>query len=81
MWLQPHLVDPLLIRVYEEVLTRRRRWQEIVQRTIRTILGLGDTDPFDPTTVPSAAEIRVQISQHLPYEEKLSSLVVAMREE
>jgi len=81
IWPQRSLVDPLLIRVYEEVLARRRRWRDIIQRTIRMALGLGDSDAFDPTTVLSAAEIRVQISEHLPYEERLSSLVVAMREE
>jgi hypothetical protein len=80
-WLRPSLADPLLIRVYEEVLARRQRWQESIQRTIRTVLGLGDTDPFDPDTVLSAAEIRAQMSEHLPYEEKLSGLIVAMREE
>ncbi len=75
------LADPLMLRVYEETFIQRQRWQAIIRQTIRRLLGLGEDEAFDPDTVLSAAEIRVQMSEHVPYEEKLSSLIVAMREE
>ena len=78
---QPSWTDPLFIRVYEETLARRQHWQSIVQQALRAALGLSDTVPFDPDSVPSAAEICLQMSKQLPYEGKLSSLVTAMREE
>lgn len=80
-WPPRSLADPLMIRVYEEALTQRQRWQDMIQQTIRMVLGLSDAERFDSDEVLSAAEIRLQMSEHLPYEEKLSSLVVAMREE
>jgi len=80
-WQRPPLIGRLFARVHMGTLARRRRWQAIVQQTIRAVLELNDTAPFDPRTVLSAAEIRLQMSKYLPAEEKLSSLIVAMREE
>lgn len=77
----PLLVDPLLIRVYAEALTRRKEWQDAVQQTIRTILELTDAQPLLPESVLSAREIRERMSEQLPYEENLSAVITAMREE
>ena len=77
----PSLADPLLIRVNTEALTKRQEWQDAVQQTIRMILGLADAQPFVPEAVLSAREIRERMSEQLPFDEKLSSLIIAMREE
>jgi hypothetical protein len=73
--------EPLFIRVYDEALARRQHWQSTVQQALCAVLGLSDTVPFDPESVPSAAEIRSQVNKYLPPEVKLSSLVTALREE
>ena len=73
--------EPLFIRVYDEALARRQHWQSNIQQALCAVLGLSDTAPFDPESVPSAAEIRSQVNKYLPPEVKLSSLVTALREE
>jgi len=75
------LADPLLIRVYAEALTERQEWQAAVQQTIRAILGLADAQPFVPESILSTREIRERTSAQFPLDEKLSSLIIAMREE
>jgi hypothetical protein len=68
-------------QVSAEVLVREKRWQATIHHLIRVLLGLEDDQAFDPASVPSAAEIREQMTQHIPEEEKFSDLIVAMREE
>ena len=76
-----YLTDPLLIRVYAEAFTRRQQWQDTIQQTVRTILELADAQPFAPESVLSARDIRERMSEQIPFDEKLSSVIIAMREE
>jgi hypothetical protein len=57
----------------------QRRWQDIVEQTFRT--ALADEEYRDPSAVLSTAEIRLRMGEYLPFEEKLSDLIVALREE
>jgi len=70
---QPH--------VSAEVLAYEKDWQVAIHQLIRELLGLEDHQAFDPASVPSAAEIREQMTQYIPEEEKFSDLIVVMREE
>jgi len=75
------ITDSLMLRAYAEALKRKERWQTGIDKLISEVLGLGGDQPFDPAAVPSADEIRRRMSRHIPESEKLSDLVVAMREE
>lgn len=68
-------------QVTAEVLAHEKRWQVTIHQLICVLLGLEDDQAFDPASVPSAAEIREQMTQYIPEEEKFSNLIVAMREE
>lgn len=76
-----HLDDPAFIRAFVEAQSRRDQWQASVDQLVRDMLGLRADEALDPASVPSAAEIRAEISRNVPQDEKLSDMVVAMREE
>lgn len=66
-----YLNDLTFIRAYVEAQGRREQWQAGLDQIVRDILGLATDQPLDPATVPSAAEIRTEMSQTLPQDEKL----------
>jgi len=68
-------------QVSAEILASENRWQTTIHRLVRMLLGLEEDQPFDPASVPSATEIREQMTQYIPEEERFSDLIVAMREE
>lgn len=76
-----HLDDPTFIRAYAEAHARREQWRAGIEQLVREILELEEDHLRDPSAVPSAAEIRAEISQNIPPEEKFSDIVIAMREE
>jgi len=80
VWLSQLSVDPVFIRAYEATLVARRRWEASVQQTLRALLGVNNDLPLDTTAIPSASEIRAQMRGYLPYEVKLSELVIKERE-
>ncbi len=53
-------------------------WQNSIDRLLREMAGLRENEPLD---IPSAQEIREEISKHIPPDVKLSDEIVAMREE
>ncbi len=75
------LDDPTFIRAYTEAHARREEWRAGIEELVREILELEEGQPRYPNAVPSAAEIRAEISQSIPPEEKFSDIVIAMREE
>jgi hypothetical protein len=81
VWLSQLWTDPVFIRAYEATVVERRRWEASVQQALRTLLGVTHDLPLDVTGIPSASEIRAQMRGHLPYETKLSELVIRESEE
>jgi len=75
------ITDPLMLKAYAQGLKQKERWQTGIDHLISDMLGLRGDQPFDPAAVPSANEIRRQMSRYIPKSEKLSDLIVAMREE
>jgi hypothetical protein len=73
--------DSAFIRAYEEGMAQRTRWQASVQQALRALWGLDDNLPVDANAIPSAAEIRALIGSYLPYEVKLSELIIRERED
>ena len=70
---QPHVSAAILVSA--------QRRQNSTHLLVRMLLGLEEDQPFDPASVPSATEIREQMTQYIPEEERFSDLIVAMREE
>jgi len=75
------ITDPLILKAYAEALKHKERWQTGIDQLISEVLGLEGDQAFDPAAVPSANEIRRQMSRYIPKSEKLSDLIVSMREE
>lgn len=75
------IIDPLMLKAYAQALEHKERWEAGIDQLIREVLGLEDDQPLDPATVPSADEIRREMGQYIPEDEKFSDLIVAMREE
>ncbi|MEI9476370.1 MAG: hypothetical protein WCO26_07315 [Deltaproteobacteria bacterium] len=75
------ITDPLMLKAYTEALKQKHRWQASIDELIREVLGLKSDQPFDPSAVPSAEEIRKEMSRYIPENEKLSDLLIALREE
>ena len=73
--------DPLVLKAYSEALKQKQKWRTNIDQLIRDILGLKDDQSLDPGTIPSAEEIRKEMSQYIPESEKLSDLISVMREE
>ncbi len=73
--------DPLLIRAYAEALSQKGRWQESIDRLIRDVLNLDADYPLETMAIPSAQQIRQQLGEYLPSDDKLSDLIVSLREE
>ena len=79
--LSKQFTDPLLIEAYAEALGRKSRWQESIDRLIRNVLNLDADYPLEKIAVPSAQQIRQQLAEYLPADDKLSGLIVSLREE
>ncbi len=79
--LSQQFTDPLLIKAYAEALGRKSRWQESIDRLIRDVLSLDADYPLETVVIPSAQQIRQQLGEYLPFEDRLSDLVVSLREE
>ena len=77
----PKTTDPLLLRAYAEALKQKQKWQSSVDELIRMLLGLGYDQSLDPEVIPSAEEIRKEMNRYIPENEKLSDLLITMREE
>ena len=77
----PQVTDPLLLRAYAEALKQKQKWQSSVDELIRMLLGLGYDQSLDPEVIPSAEEIRKEMNRYIPENEKLSDLLITMREE
>ena len=77
----PKTTDPLLLRAYAEALKQKQKWQSSVDELIRMLLGLGYDQSLDPGIIPSAEEIRKEMNRYIPENEKLSDLLITMREE
>ena len=72
--------DPLLLKAYSEALKQKQRWRTNIDQLIRDILGLKNDQSLDPAAIPSAEQIRKEMSRYIPESEKLSDLIVVMRE-
>jgi len=79
--LPQRFTDPLLIRAYAEALNRKERWQASIDRLIRDVLSLDADYPLEKIAIPSAQQIRQQLGEYLPSDDKLSDLIVSLREE
>jgi hypothetical protein len=75
------ITAPALLKAHVEALERRQRWQASIDQLIYEMLRLKADQPLDPTTVPSADEIRDEMNHYIPEGESLSDLIIAMREE
>ena len=53
----------------------------MTEASLRKMLHLRADEPIPYETFPTAADIREMLARVIPYEEKLSDLVIAMREE
>ena len=53
----------------------------ILEDQLRQLLGIGPDDPITEDMVPSVEEVREELSKYIPYDESLSDLIIAMREE
>jgi len=53
----------------------------ILEDQLRQLLGIGPDDPITEDMVPSVEEAREELSKYIPYDESLSDLIIAMREE
>ncbi len=79
--LPQRFTDPLLIKACAEALTQKARWQERIDRLIRDVLNLDADYSLETMAIPSARQIRQQLEEYLPSDDKLSDLVVSLREE
>lgn len=79
--LSQQFTDPLLIEAYAEALGRKSRWQESIDRLIRDVLNLDTDYPLERVAIPSARQIRQRLAEYLPSDDKLSNLIVSLREE
>ncbi|HID63402.1 MAG TPA: hypothetical protein EYP49_11780 [Anaerolineae bacterium] len=79
--LSQQFTDPVLIKACAEALGRKSRWQESIDRLIRDVLNLDADYPLETVVIPSAQQIRQQLAEYLPFEDKLSDLIVSLREE
>ena len=77
----PQVTDPLMLRAYTEALKQKQKWQASIDELIRVVLGLGYDQSLDPGIIPSAEEIRKEMNRYIPENEKLSDLLITMREE
>lgn len=75
---QPGL-DPALLRAYQATIGERRRWEASVQQAVQALMGVSEQVALD--ALPTAAEIRAQMREHVPYTERLSEQIVRDREE
>ena len=73
--------DPLFLKAYSEALKQKQKWRTSIDQLIRDILGLKNDQSLDPGTIPTAEEIRKEMSRYISEGEKLSDLVAVMREE
>jgi hypothetical protein len=69
----------------EQIMTH---WQEnhvqvqtVLEDQLRQLLNLGPNDMLTDEMIPSAEKVRRQIDEQIPYQNKFSDLVIAMREE
>jgi len=77
----PKATDPLMLRAYAEALKQKQKWQSNIDELIRMVLGLGYNQSLDPGVIPSAEEIQKEMNRYIPENEKLSDLLITMREE
>jgi hypothetical protein len=73
--------DPLVLKAYSEALKQKQKWRTSIDQLIRDTLGLKEDQPLNPGMIPSAEEIRREMNRYIPETEKLSDLIIAMREE
>jgi hypothetical protein len=79
--LPQRFTDPFLIKAYAEALSQKGKWQESIDKLIRDVLNLEADYPLETMTIPSAHQIRQQLEEYLPSDDKLSDLIVSLREE
>jgi len=79
--LPQRFIDPFLIKAYAEALNRKSRWHESIDRLIRDVLNLDADYPLETMAIPSARQIRQQLGEYLASDDKLSDLIVSLREE
>lgn len=75
---QPEM-DPALLRAYQATIAERRRWEASVQQVVQALIGGSDAVTLD--AIPTAAEIRAQMRQHVPHTVRLSEQIIREREE
>lgn len=59
----------------------QRVWQDTVDQLLHQILGLTEDESMDLSTIPSACEVREELSRYIPHGHKLSDEIIAMRDE
>lgn len=74
------VTDPLMLRAYTEALKQKQKWQASIDELIRVVLDLGYGQSLDPGRIPSAEEIRKEMTHYIPENEKLSDVLITIRE-
>jgi hypothetical protein len=70
-------IEQLLARWEEE----QKQLQAVLEDQLRQLLGIGPDIPITDDMIPSVEEVREELNKYIPYEESLSDLIIAMREE
>jgi len=74
-------IDPLVLRTMVQVQERQDRQRAALEHAVRQLLNLGASAEIDWTAIPSVMVIRRRMASHIPDDERLSGLVIALREE